>query len=91
MLHAFLCADHSGGGSQAVYKRQVLTWRRGAEFGEKGLARRLQLPYNETVSYTHLAGYEQMVTLEDKSPEKEMYLEPWFVTQINPNGEIIVP
>ena len=37
------------------------------------------------------AGYEQMVTLEDRSPEKKMYLEPWLLTQVNPNGEIIVP
>jgi hypothetical protein len=37
------------------------------------------------------AGYRQEVGMEDLSPEKVMYLEPWLVMQLNPGGEVIIP
>ena len=37
------------------------------------------------------AGYRQEIIMEDMSPEKPMYLEPWLVMQVNPYGEVIIP
>lgn len=36
-------------------------------------------------------GYVQDVDLKDRSPEVKMYLEPWTVTQVNPDGRFVTP
>lgn len=47
--------------------------------------------FEELMHGVGYCGYRQSVTLADCSAEKEMYLEPWFLTQVNPGGEIVIP
>ena len=51
------------------------------------------LKYVQGISTEKLsfAGYFQDIELKDTAPEKEMYLEPWILTQINPGGKVLVP
>lgn len=36
-------------------------------------------------------GYVQDIDLADESPEVKMYLEPWVLTQVNPEGKFVTP
>ncbi len=36
-------------------------------------------------------GYVQDIDLKDGMPETKMYLEPWTVTQVNPDGKFVTP
>ena len=36
-------------------------------------------------------GFVQDVDLKDQTPGPEMYLEPWTVTQVNPDGKFVTP
>jgi len=46
---------------------------------------------DELMAGVEYTGYRQDVLIEDLSPEKAMYLEPWLVLQVNPPGEVIIP
>ncbi len=46
---------------------------------------------DELMKGVYYTGYRQDVFIEDLSPEKAMYLEPWLVMQVNPPGEVIIP
>lgn len=51
----------------------------------------LQYLDNVEMDGVEFCGYEQDVEIEDVSPHAQMYLEPWFLTQINPGGSILIP
>ena len=46
---------------------------------------------NEVMDGVTHSGYRQEIIMDDLSPEKPMYLEPWLVMQVNPVGETIIP
>ena len=47
--------------------------------------------YNEYMQNVTFTGFEQEAVIRDISPEKELELELWNLTQVNPGGQILIP
>lgn len=83
-----------------VFLRQETTLKDLNEDGEKrfSISRRYFAAPDPLASVRSLrdiqvdyCGFVQDIELRDKSPEAKLYLEPWVLTQVNPEGKFVTP